>query len=90
MGLKVQDGLVQTLPSSFSHTMHHLVDAQDLRGFDLHDRNDLTGTTAHSPSMLFKAVLLVYSQGLVSSFAIEPACRDNALFFAITDDAKLD
>src|SRR5690606_41559369 len=47
-----------------------------------------TGATAHDPSMLLRAVLLGYSQGLVSSRSIERACRENVLFIAITGDAK--
>jgi hypothetical protein len=43
---------------------------------------------AHDPAMLLRAVLLGYSQGLVSSRTIERACRDNVLFIAITGDAK--
>jgi len=38
--------------------------------------------------MLLKAVLLAYSQGMVSSRAIERACRDNVVFIALTGDAK--
>ncbi|MEO7325925.1 MAG: transposase [Dokdonella sp.] len=38
--------------------------------------------------MLLKAVLLAYSQGMISSRAIERACRDNVLFIALTGDAK--
>jgi transposase len=68
--------------------VHHLVDALDLSAFDTHYRNDVTGATAHAPGMLLKAVLLAYSQGMVSSRAIERACRDNVLFIALTGDAK--
>jgi hypothetical protein len=38
--------------------------------------------------LLLKAVLLAYSQGMVSSRLIERACRDNVLFIALTGDAK--
>jgi hypothetical protein len=38
--------------------------------------------------MLLRAVLLAYSQGIVSSRAIERACRENVVFIAITGDAK--
>ena len=78
----------QLVPGSFAHAAHHLVDALDLSAFDSHYRNDLTGATAHAPSMLLKAVLLAYSQGIISSRSIERACRDNVLFMAITGDAK--
>jgi transposase len=78
----------QLVPGCFAHAVHHLVDSLDLSSFDAHYRNDDTGASAHSPSMLLKAVLLGYSQGMVSSRAIERACRDNVLFIALTGDAK--
>ncbi len=55
-----------------------LVDRLDLGAFDAHYCNDSNGAPTHSPSMLVKAVLLGYSEGIVSSRAIERACRDNA------------
>lgn len=36
--------------------------------------------------MLLKVVLLAYSRGIVSSRAIERACRENVLFIAISGD----
>jgi transposase len=78
----------QLVPGTFAHALHHLIDELDLSAFDAHYCNDETGATAHSPAMLLRAVLLGYSQGLVSSRAIERACRDNVLFVAITGDAK--
>ena len=78
----------QLVPGSFAHAVHHVVDALDLSLFDAHYRNDDVGASAHAPAMLLKAVLLAYSQGMVSSRAIERACRDNVLFIALTGDAK--
>ena len=78
----------QLVPGSFAHALHHLVDQLDLCAFDAHYRNDETGATAYAPSVLLKAVLLAYSQGIVSSRCIERACRDNVLFIALTGDAK--
>jgi transposase len=78
----------QLVPGTFAHALHHLIDEIDLSVFDTHYCNDETGATAHDPAMLLRAVLLGYSQGLVSSRAIERACRDNVLFIAITGDAK--
>lgn len=78
----------QLVPGSFAHGLHHLVDLLDLSAFDAYYRNDEVGASAHAPSMLLKAVLLAYSQGIVSSRSIERACRDNVLFIAITGDAK--
>ena len=78
----------QLVPGTFAHTLHHLIDELDLSVFDARYRNDANGAPAHDPAMLLRAVLLGYSQGLVSSRAIERACRDNVLFVAITGDAK--
>lgn len=78
----------QLVPGTFAHAVHHLVDGLDLADFDAHYRNDANGAPAHSPAMLLKAVLLGYSQAIVSSRSIERACRDNVLFIAITGDAK--
>lgn len=60
----------QLVPGSFAHALHHLIDVLDLSAFDAHFCNDKNGAPAHSPSMLLKAVLLAYSQGIVSSRAI--------------------
>ena len=79
----------QIVPGSFAHAVYHLVGELDLSGFDAHYRNDDNGAPAHSPAMLLRAVLLAYSQGMVSSRAIERACRDNVVFIALTGDAKL-
>jgi transposase len=68
--------------------LHHLIDELDLSSFDAFYCNDETGAPAHDPGMLLRAVLLGYSQGLVSSRSIERVCRDNVLFIAITGDAK--
>ena len=78
----------QLLPGSFAYALHHLVDTLDLSAFDAHYRNDEVGASAHSPAMLLKAVLLAYSQGMISSRSISRACRDNVLFIALTGDAK--
>jgi transposase len=78
----------QLIPGSFAHAVHHVVDALDLSAFDAHYRNDAAGASAHAPAMLLKAVLLAYSQGIISSRAIERACRYNVLFIALTGDAK--
>lgn len=78
----------QLVPGTFADAVHRLVDVLDLSAFDAHYRNDTGGAPAHAPGMLLKAVLLAYSQGIVSSRRIERACRDNVLFIAITGDAK--
>ena len=78
----------QLVPGSFAHAVHHPVEALDLSGFDAHYCNDANGATAYAPSMLLKAVLLAYSQGIISSRWIERARRDDVLFIVITGDAK--
>jgi transposase len=78
----------QLVPGTFADAVHRLVDVLDLSAFDAHYRNDTSGAPAHAPGMLLKAVLLAYSQGIVSSRRIERACRENVLFIAITGDSK--
>ncbi|PKM15690.1 MAG: DDE transposase, partial [Gammaproteobacteria bacterium HGW-Gammaproteobacteria-2] len=78
----------QLVPGSFAHALHHLVDQLDLSAFDALYRNDGNGASAFAPAVLLKAVLLAYSQGLISSRVIERAFRDNVLFIALTGDAK--
>ena len=64
----------QLLPGTFEHTLNHLLDHEiDLTGLDARYRNDETGASAHPPAMLMKVVLFGYSQGLISSRAIERA-----------------
>ena len=57
----------QLVPGSFAHALYHLVESLDLSSFDAHYRNDEQGASAHAPVMLLRAVLLGYSQGMVSS-----------------------
>ncbi|WP_242512328.1 hypothetical protein [Pseudolysobacter antarcticus] len=64
----------QLIPGSFAHAVHHIVDALDLSLFDVHYRNDAVGASA----MSLKAVLLAYSQGVVSSRAKPSARTRNA------------
>ena len=47
--------------------------------------NDHTGG-AYPPGLLLKIVLFVYSQGIVSSRAIERACREHITFIALAGD----
>jgi transposase len=79
----------QIVPGSFAHAVYHLVGELDLSEFDAYYHNDEVGAPAHAPAMLLRAVLLAYSQGMVSSRAIERACRENVVFIAMTGDAKL-
>jgi transposase len=78
----------QLLPGTFEHALSHLIDHElDLSHFDAHYRNDARGSTAYPPAMLLKVVLFAYSQGIVSSRAIERACRDHVTFMALSGDS---
>jgi RNA-directed DNA polymerase len=59
----------------------------DLSGFDKRYKNDLVGALAFPPAKLLKVVLLAYSQGIVSSRGIEPACREYVTFIALCGDS---
>lgn len=78
----------QIVPGTFEYAVHWLVDHEiDLSVFDARYRNDQTGATAYHPSVLLKVVLLGYARGLVSSRAIERACRENVVFMALSGDS---
>jgi transposase len=78
----------QLLPGTFEHALNYLIDHEiDLTGFDARYRNDLTGATAYPPAMLLKIVLFAYSRGIVSSRAIERACREHITFIALSGDS---
>jgi len=77
----------QLLPGTFEHALNHLLDHEiDLSGFDARFRNDEAGASAYPPAMLLKVVLLAYSRGIVSSRAIERACREHITFVALSGD----
>lgn len=68
----------QVLPGSFEFALCHLVDKElNLSALRSRFRNDAGGAPAFDPAVLLKIVLLAYSRGLVSSRAIEAACRHN-------------
>ena len=77
----------QLLPGTFEHALNHLLDHEiDLSAFDARFNNDDTGASAYPPAMLLKVVLLAYSRGIVSSRAIERACREHVTFIALSGD----
>ncbi len=77
----------QLLPGTFEFALNHLLDKEiDLSAFDQRYRNDTTGATAYSPALLLKIVLFGYSQGIISSRAIERACREHITFIALCGD----
>jgi transposase len=78
----------QLLPGTFEHALSHLLDHElDLAPFDAYYNNDVSGSKAYPPAMLLKIVLFAYSQGIVSSRAIERACRDHVTFMALSGDS---
>jgi transposase len=79
----------QLLPGTFEHALNHLLDHEiDLSALDARYRNDATGASAYPPATLLKLVLFAYSQGVVSSRAIERLCRDHAVFIALSGDSQ--
>ena len=77
----------QLLPGTFEHALHHLIDREiDFSELEARFHNDECGAPAFPPSMLLKVVLFAYSRGIVSSRAIERACREHVLFIALSGD----
>lgn len=78
----------QLLPGTFEHALSHLIEQElDLSHFDGYYSNDVTGSKAYPPTMLLKVVLFAYSQGIVSSRAMERACRDHVTFMALSGES---
>lgn len=78
----------QLLPGTFEHALSHLLDHElDLSHVDAHYRNDAAGAKAHAPAVLLKVVQCAYSQGILSSRAIERACREHVTFMALSGDS---
>jgi transposase len=79
---------VQLQPGSFEHALDYLIDHEvDLGALGARFVNDETGAPAYDPGVMLKIVLLAYSRGMVSSRAIERACRENVVFMAISGDS---
>lgn len=79
----------QITPGTFEHALHVLIDTEfDLSSLHAKFNNDDTGAPAYDPAVLLKIVLLAYSRGILSSRAIERACRENVLFMAISGDTQ--
>jgi transposase len=77
----------QLLPGTLEHALNHLLDHEmDLSSFDVRFRNDDTGASAYPPALLLKVILFGYAQGIVSSRAIERACREQVTFIALCGD----
>ena len=79
----------QIEPGSFAFALSYLVDHElDFTAMDAQFRNDEVGASAYDPRVLLKIVLLAYSQGIVSSRAIERACERHIQFIAISGDSR--
>jgi transposase len=79
----------QVLPGSFEYALNWLIDHEiDLSVFDARFSNDEQGAPAYDPGVLLKIVLYAYSRGLVSSRAIERACRENVVMMALSGDTQ--
>jgi transposase len=79
----------QIVPGSFAFALDYLVDHElDLSELDARFKNDEVGASAYDPRVMLKIVLLGYSQGLISSRAIERACIGNVQFIAIGGDSQ--
>jgi transposase len=79
----------QIMSGSFEQALHVLIDTDfDLSSLHARFNNDGTGAPAYDPAALLKIVLLAYSRGIISSRAIERACRENVLFMAMSGDTQ--
>lgn len=79
----------QIVPGSFAFALDYLVDNElDLSELDARFNNDEVGASAYDPRVMLKIVLLGYSQGLISSRAIERACMSNVQFIALSGDSQ--
>lgn len=78
----------QIQPGTFEFTLDWLVGHElDFSALDARFNNDETGAPAYDPRVMLKIVVLGYSRGLVSSRAIERACRENVTFIALSGDS---
>jgi transposase len=79
----------QILPGSFESALTYLIDQElDLSAFEARFRNDDVGAPAYAPAVLLKIVLLAYSKGMVSSRAMEAACREHVRCMAIAGGSQ--
>ena len=74
----------QISPYTLEFIIHHIIEDLDLSYFNIRYNNDNIGRKAINPKVLLKIILLGYSRGLTSSRDIEQACRENAVFMAMT------
>jgi transposase len=79
----------QIEPGSFAFALSYLIDHElDFTALDAQFRNDEVGASAYDPRVMLKIVLLAYSQGILSSRAIERACERHVQFIAISGNSQ--
>jgi transposase len=74
----------QISPYTLEFIIHHIIEDLDISYFNIRYNNDAVGRKAINPKVLLKIILLGYSRGLTSSRDLEKACRENAVFMAMT------
>ena len=75
----------QLVLGTLEYAIHHVVEERlDLSFFEERYCNDKTGRKAIDPKVLIKIVLFGYSRGLISSRAMERACKENITFMALS------
>ena len=75
----------QLMEGTIEFAIHTLVEGRmDLSRFDDRYNNDETGCKAYDPKVLLKIVLLAYARGINTSRKIERACKENAVFMAMS------
>ncbi len=79
----------QLIPGSFAFALAYLVDHElDLAAMAAEFKNDEVGVSAYDPRVMFKIVLLAYSQGIISGRSIENICLRNVQFIAMSGDSQ--
>src|SRR5262249_9235324 len=78
----------QILPGSCEYARCYVIAHEvEFTEFDSRFRNDAGGAPAYAPALWLKIVLLADARGLVSSRAMESACRQNVLCMAVCGGA---
>jgi transposase len=73
-----------------AYTIHELIDKEDLSRFEVMYADFTEDALVPPPSVLLKAILLGYINGIESSYLLEDLCKTNAIFIAITANIRPD
>jgi transposase len=74
----------QLLPGTLEFAIQVLVERRlDMSIFGSRYKNEETGCPAYDPKILLKVILLAYVRGIISSWRIEQACRENITFMVV-------